>query len=147
MQIQDEILTTPLIEAVKCGDFEACQQILQCDSVFHIDQRNFQKQTALLVAARLGHLTICELLLDNGASLNRLFPTVTSLRKRFCCYSDTPLIVATRNGHEDICRLLLERGADITITDNIFMTPASIALLYNHIKIYEMLIDHSLKKN
>lgn len=57
--------------------------------------------TALLYAARQGHIETVRVLLDSGASINELSADKT-----------TPLMMAVINGHFDLAMYLLERGAN-----------------------------------
>ncbi|CEI68144.1 unnamed protein product [Fusarium venenatum] len=54
--------------------------------------------TPLLVAARRGHLDVCNLLIQHRARVEGNG-------------EDSPLTRASSEGYEDICRLLLDKGA------------------------------------
>lgn len=58
--------------------------------------------TALHFAARHGHASTVDLLLERGADVNQVSPADKM----------TPLLIATINGHFDLAATLLERGAD-----------------------------------
>lgn len=64
---------------------------------------------ALHLAVEVGHLELCEMLLDSGANINQSGPGMW-----------TPLHCAAHNGHLDILRLLLSRGAFVDIKNNAF---------------------------
>jgi ankyrin repeat protein len=68
--------------------------------------------TALLHAAREGHIEVVETLLDHGADVDQVAGGDGS----------SPLVSAVQNGHFDLSLVLLERGADpnlATNTDNV----------------------------
>jgi ankyrin repeat protein len=95
------------------------------------------EDAALHLAAENGHLDVCRLLLDHGASadadgMNRIKPlhgaaqnghldvcTLLLARKATPDARDkddaTPLHLAAGNGHVDICALLLKRGARVNV--------------------------------
>ncbi|KAF8418424.1 ankyrin repeat-containing domain protein, partial [Tirmania nivea] len=61
-----------------------------------------QNTTALIAAAKQGHLKIVSLLLGRGAHVNKVVKDTTAL------------IAAAGQGHQDIVSLLLDRGADVS---------------------------------
>ncbi len=69
--------------------------------------------TALLHAARQGHIEAATLLLDAGADINQVFGGDQS----------SPLLVATINGHFDLGMALLERGADPNLVNIVGAAP------------------------
>jgi ankyrin repeat protein len=68
--------------------------------------------TALLYAARDGHLQLARLLLDSKADVNLAEANAIS-----------PLLMAITNDHMDVARLLVERGADVNAADFWGRTP------------------------
>ena len=93
-----------LLLATKRGDETAVWAALAAGaSPDHTDQRG---NTALIFAARDGHLDIAEMLIAYGASVD---------------WQDeeevTPLILAASRNHPEIVTLLLEHGAAPTIQD------------------------------
>jgi ankyrin repeat protein len=62
--------------------------------------------TALLFAAREGHIDAVGALLDGGTNVNQTGADSTS-----------PLLIALLNGHYDLAETLLERGADPNLAD------------------------------
>lgn len=68
--------------------------------------------TALLYAARDGHLPLARLLLDARADVNLADANAIS-----------PLLMAITNDHMDVARLLVERGADVNAADFWGRTP------------------------
>lgn len=74
---------------------EACGQSFSID--FRIDHG---RRTLLDLAAELGSVPLCTVLLRRGAAVNA-----------YDDYGYTPLATAADEGHADVCRLLLEWGA------------------------------------
>ncbi len=62
--------------------------------------------TALLLAARDGHLEAVRALVAGGASVNRQVNQVSGGEK------SSPLVIAICNGHYELAKFLLDRGAD-----------------------------------
>ena len=69
--------------------------------------------TALLLAARDGHISAALTLIDGGADLNQVS----------AADSTSPLLIATINGHFDLAMLFLEMGADPTLASDAGATP------------------------
>ena len=74
------------------------------------------KRTLLHKAAEIGDRSICNLLIDHGADVNK-----EDARKQ------TPLFLAAKNGHEDICKVLIEKCSFVNIKDYTGKTPLMIA--------------------
>ncbi len=72
--------------------------------------------TALLLAARQGHVNSVETLLRAGADVNQVAEGSHT----------SPLLIATMNGHFDLARDLLDKGADPTVAGE----PANVTPLY-----------------
>jgi ankyrin repeat protein len=60
----------------------------------------------LIIAAQLGRDKVCEILLKDGADVNK------QMCSGFGGLEDSPLHVAVLNGHKSICELLLSKKAD-----------------------------------
>ena len=69
--------------------------------------------TALLFAARQGHIPAAMALVDSGANINEVSPGDKS----------SPLLIATINGHFDLAKALLDRGADPKLASTAGATP------------------------
>ncbi|MGH7506469.1 MAG: ankyrin repeat domain-containing protein, partial [Longimicrobiales bacterium] len=74
--------------------------------------------TALLHAAREGHVEAVVALLDAGADINAVSAGDQT----------SPLLIATINGHFDLAQLLLERGADPDLASDAGATPLYVAI-------------------
>ena len=74
--------------------------------------------TALLLAAREGHIDAALALLDGGADINRVSAADNT----------SPIVIATINGHFDLAMLLLEMGADPRVASDAGATPLYAAL-------------------
>ncbi len=72
--------------------------------------------TALLLAARQGHVESVEALLEAGADINQVAEGSNT----------SPLLIATMNGHFDLAQRLLDRGADPTLAAE----PSGVTALY-----------------
>ena len=74
--------------------------------------------TALLLAAREGHVDAVLALLDGGADINQVSAADNT----------SPMLIASINGHFDLAMLLLERGADPSLASAAGATPLYTAL-------------------
>ena len=91
----------------------------------------YRKRTLLHKAAQIGDRTVCELLIDHGADVNK-----QDARKQ------TPLWVAAEEGHKDICEVLIQKGASIDEQDATLRTPLFIAARKKHEDVCKILIDN-----
>ena len=123
---------TPLFTAASQG-FEKIVRILleQKLSTSCVNSKvdKLAGQTALIAAARRGNVSICQLLLDNGADIE-----TPDHQGR------TALYAASQEGHIKTVNLLLQLGADLEpITAN-ETTPLSISAKNGHLQVFEALI-------
>ena len=84
-------------------------------------------KTALHYAAEYGHLEIAELLLANGANVNRRDDDKA-----------TPLYFAAVGGFVDVARLLLDYGADINARDKAKESPMDGAVFFGHMNVADL---------
>ena len=84
-------------------------------------------KTALHYAAEYGHLEIAELLLANGANVNRRDDDKA-----------TPLYFAAVSGFVDVARLLLDYGADINARDKAKESPMDGAVFFGHMNVADL---------
>ena len=87
-------------------------------------------RTCLHVAAYIGHLAICRLLIDKGAQLEA---------KDWNGW--TPLHLAALRGHVEIVRLLCDRAADVEARTNGGWRPLHDAAIYVHISVVKELVE------
>lgn len=119
--------TDELIEAVLCGQYYICRNLLNSGAVpdSSVDNRGY---SSLMLAVRNDKWKIAELLLQYGATAR---------------WQDeegfTPLHYAAKNGQFDLCNLLLSRGADKNSISNNGQTAAQIARNQGHMDIYNLL--------
>jgi hypothetical protein len=103
-----------LVHTASRGDAARVKALLDGWQLPHVDSRDnsFAGGTALLSAAWQGHLTVVEMLLDRGASIN------AKDSSPFRC-GWTVLMVAARCGHRKMVEMLLARGADVRARDSL----------------------------
>ncbi|CAL1140221.1 unnamed protein product [Cladocopium goreaui] len=94
-----------LLQAAEMGDTHTLRQELQLRPQLR-EACNSRGETALIVAARLGHVSACKLLVSLRADVEATDSA-----------SGTPLAYAAKGKHAEICQLLLEHGADIESVD------------------------------
>ena len=92
--------------------------------------------TALMFAAREGHIDIVRLLLDRGANINAIND-----------YERTALMWAANTGHTDVVRLLLDRGANINAVDGDGDTALMSASESGHTYTVRLLLDRGANIN
>ncbi|KAK2196957.1 bifunctional Ankyrin repeat/Ankyrin repeat-containing domain superfamily [Babesia duncani] len=126
--------------------------------------------SALHVAAELGDLAICRILLDNNANANiyteygtpltisviRGYTDITKLLLNHGCNPDAtpsdgsqntsnfppPLVFASSAGKVDLVQMLLQKGANVNIGDAEGWTGLHCAAEYGHLDIVKLLVDN-----
>lgn len=92
-------------KAVRANDYEGIVTALE--EGVNVDSSDCRNQTALMIAAQYGYLSVARLLLEYGANTEAVFEdtqyTLTS----------TVIVIAAGNGQDHIIELLLEFGANI----------------------------------
>ena len=94
-----------------------------------VDIEDIKGQTALICAARSGHVEVVEALIKGGANVNR--PDNHGRRA---------LIHATEFGHVEVVEALLKNGANVQSKDNDSRTALMFAQHYEHIDVANVLI-------
>ncbi|KAJ0420814.1 hypothetical protein BJY00DRAFT_283615 [Aspergillus carlsbadensis] len=99
----------------------------------NVNDYHEEGDTAISIAARMGHVELVALLIGKGAVLDM----VNSVLKG-------PLHQAVLNGHEGVVRLLVEAGMslDDDETDKLYDTPLRLAADCGHAGIVKYLLDH-----
>ena len=92
-------------------------------------------KTALHYAAEYGHLEITELLLSNGANVNRRDDDKA-----------TPLHFAAMGGFEEVVVLLLSNGAEVNASDKAKERPMDGAVFFGHMNVVNVIKDHFIFK-
>eukprot|EP00733_Pompholyxophrys_punicea_P001353 Pompholyxophrys_punicea_v1_NODE_640_length_1540_cov_18.216835.p1 type:complete len:209 gc:universal NODE_640_length_1540_cov_18.216835:373-999(+) len=95
-----EALCVSLLYSASRGNIEGVQLIIE-NELIDIDTGDYDKRTALHVAAGEGHYDIVKYLVERGASVNVKDRT-----------GGTPLSDSIRAGHERVSKYLLEHGAN-----------------------------------
>ncbi|XP_057716881.1 protein TANC2 [Corythoichthys intestinalis] len=88
-------------------------------------------ETALTAASSGGRLSVCKLLLDQGAALEQ------GSRR-----SVLPLFCAVRRGHWQVVELLLSHGAQVNMVDQQGRTALMTAASEGHMATAKLLLDH-----
>jgi ankyrin repeat protein len=127
---QDEHCRTALFYCAASGRASYAKQFVDLGAF--LDQPDDEQQTPLLVASRLGHREVVELLITGQAN--------TESKDNH--YGQTPLSWAAEEGHEAVVRLILEKGADTESKDNNYaQTPLSWAAEKGHEAVVRLLLE------
>ena len=168
---------TALIFAAKNGHKEVCELLIdrgaEVDAEFRKDveqlcltkgylgnysedpkiEKKYQEWgiTALIYAAQNGHLEVCKLLLDKGASVhakvNKKGEDALCSKDSECPdnsemeYGATALMYAAYKGRKEVCTLLLDRGAKVDMADEDGWTALMIVAWEGYKEICELLIE------
>lgn len=100
--------------------FAICELLIGAGASVTTKSNEDNKQDALFRAAKYGNLSVCVLLLDNGAHVN------TSCDPEAGYLS--PLQVACLRGHRDVCYLLIAHGAKTDFLNKKGVTPLVYAI-------------------
>lgn len=120
---------TPLKQAASAGNADAVRELLA--GGIPPDEPGHPGLTALMLAARHGHLEAMEALITAGADLNGRDRRATAW---------PPLVHAIHKGQNGAARLLLEAGAapDVRLDDGV--TPLMFAAAYGHTELVDELL-------
>lgn len=86
--------------------------------------------TPLFQACRENHITIVELLLENGAGVNSPFPNSR----------ENPLTLCAEKGHHELVELLLSKGALLDCQTKKGCTPMFLSCKEGHLEISKVLL-------
>ena len=157
--------STALTVAAAIGDPDLLSSLLA--TCGNPNQRDSNGKTALMIAARLGHIRVERLLLrDHRTKVNLATPDDENalchaaaqgqleicslllgfggaqLEKRMTPDMIThPLLLAASNGHHAICKLIINQGVDINLHDNLGGTALRYAVRNGHIECCKQLLD------
>ena len=96
---------------------------------------NLGGYSALLFAARNGHVAVSNLLINAGADINGVAANLTS-----------PLVVATHSGHTDLAIELIKKGAEVDAIGAGY-NALHAAILRGDLDVVKALIDHGANTN
>lgn len=166
-----------LYAAVEVNDFNTIKLLLEEDgylksyrgTIKDIDVRDNEGRTALMKAAKVGHLGMINLLLNSGSELNardsdgrsavmlaiqdgkgRAFETLIALGANLNISDNqgkTTMIIASENGYTQFVDILLTKGLDPGIRDNDGGTALIRASQANRIEVVERLLDLGVNVN
>ena len=106
----------------QCGNDKYLHELLQefkKEISLIIDNYNKENITALHEAASYGYITICKLLIENGANINI---------KNNC--NNTPIHYAILNGHTNVVELFIEYGCNLHVKNDNKQTPYKLLFKY-----------------
>ena len=129
-------------KAVREGDLEATKQLIEKENGVDINTEKIGSQSAILVAARKGHIDIVKLLLENGADVNAKSSDSLTWFSGW-----TPLISACENGHFETAKLLIENGADVNASSKSGWTALMSAARGGYFNIVELLVENGADVN
>ena len=95
-----------------------------------INQVTEDGRTLLFLACENGHVDTAQLLLDEGADVDRANRN-----------GATPLWIASKNGHVDAAQLLLDKGAQVDRADKYGQTALYAASYNGHVDVAQLLLD------
>jgi ankyrin repeat protein len=132
LDLEKEIMT--ICDYAAIGDTKKIRSLIAAGQDVNIQGEN--GGVALIWASVNGHREVAELLIQNGANVNRQEPTGQGY---------TPLLLACKTGKKEIVELLLANGAEINVKDNEGSTALDIARQREHTEIVELLKKHGAK--
>lgn len=155
--------TTPtFIEAVKAGDLETIEHMLDGDPAL-ASARTPGGVSAVLVAVYYGKSAVADLLIARGASLDVFEAAATGRVERVRAWLDEqpalanayaadgfqPLGLASFFGHTPVAELLVERGAEVNSPsrNDQRVQPLHSAAAAQHLEIARLLVEHGADVN
>ena len=120
-----------LLDAAREGDIDHFTPILLANDAVINGKKEEHGRTALMFAARQGHIAIVQLLLDHHANVDLQTNN-----------GSTALMVAAQEDHIAIVQLLLEHHADIALKSNRGNTALMIAVENDKLGAARVLMEH-----
>ncbi|KAJ5764963.1 hypothetical protein N7520_004522 [Penicillium odoratum] len=133
---------SPVFTACAWGFYDVIQKALS--GAFNLDERNYDGDTALAVAANFNHIEITRLLLESGADVN----SVNSGGYTPLHYGSAPW---SRESSLEVVEILIHHGADVTkaiegpINDQ--WTSLHLATLFGYEDVVRLLLDKGARVN
>jgi len=131
-----ESAVSSLACAAQDGDLAAATKLLETGNA---NKAAADGRTALIMAAKSGHLDLVAALLEAGAKVNR---TIAFLGR-----STTPLVLAAGDGHLSVVNALLEAGAEIENAPDAGVTPLHVAAQGGHVAMVKVLLEAGADAN
>ena len=149
VNIGKEDLVANLDSANEAGDTRTCHYILEL--IAKLDTSNELSLGALNCRSRSGYLllhtaireqdfTLCQYLIDHGASVNAEVVPLHNDRRRI--YNEHPLHLAAELGDIDLCRLLIEHGANVNAEMKGGRTALYLAIVKQDYNVAQLLMSH-----
>ncbi|XP_055306226.1 integrin-linked protein kinase-like isoform X2 [Sitodiplosis mosellana] len=126
--------TNELLEAIEQDDVPKVRSLISGRMNMSIQFDN--EETPLHIAAKMGHLNVTQVLIDNKANVNN--------KDNF---GKTPLHWAAGQGDVNIVRMLITNKADIEARDKYNKSPLHWAAGEGHVEIVKFLIEHGAEVN
>ena len=145
---KDERDRKPLHYAAASYSSEPLLMILKDKNkqVFTVDEVDRFGTTPLMIAAKLGRVNNCKVLLDHAKKIKGM--SQKHYVNRIDCHNYTALHYAAESGHSEVIELLKETGGDVNkslSTKNKRVTPLMLACKQGHWKAAGMLIEKDAK--
>ena len=149
VNIGKEDLVANLDSANEAGDTRTCHYILEL--LAKLDTSNELSLGALNCRSSSGYLllhtaireqdfTLCQYLIDHGASVNAEVAPLHKDRRRI--YNEHPLHLAAELGDIDLCRLLIEHGANVDVEMKGGRTALHLAIVKQDNNVAQLLMSH-----
>lgn len=121
---------TALHIAVKKGQTKVVQELCLSSTLEVNKQIREERETALWLACRQGHLSIVEVLLYQRAAVDIIDR-----------HGVTPLLISSDSGYPGIVRLLLAKGAEVNRVRDNGISPLIIASYQGHEEVVRILVE------
>ena len=149
VNIDKEDLVANLDSANEASDTRSCHHILEL--LAKLDTSNELSLGALNCRSSSGYLllhtaireqdfTLCQYLIDHGASVNAEVVPLHNDRRRI--YNEHPLHLAAELGDIDLCRLLIEHGANVDAEMKGGRTALYLAIVKQDNNVAQLLMSH-----